>query len=137
MAFSHGKNAYIKIGANVLSTYCNSIDFPATVDTAETSTFGATSKTYVVGLMDHTMTVEGLVDPTGDGYFEAMKGAAAAIFSYGPAGNAALTKGYYGSCFMTGYNPSSPIGDAVKFTASFQISGAVARNTVNVAGTFS
>jgi hypothetical protein len=136
MAFAHGKSGYIKIGANNLSTYCNSIDFPATVDTAETSTFGSTSKTYVVGLIDHTLTVEGLVDPTGDQYFEAMIGAAAATFYYGPAGSTVGNKGYTGSCIMTGYNPSTPIGDAVKFTSSFQISGTVTRGTFNATATF-
>ena len=134
MSFSHGKNAYLSLDAPTsptnVSAYCNSIDFPTTIDTAETSTFGSSSKTYVVGHIDHTMAVEGFVDPTGDGYFNSMIGTAAPLsFIYGPAGSDGGMTKYSGECWCTAYNPSSPIGDAVKFTASFQITGTVTRGT--------
>jgi hypothetical protein len=134
MSFAHGKNGYLSMDAPTsptnVSAYCNSIDFPATVDTAETSTFGSSSKTYVVGMIDHTMTVEGLVDPTGDAYFDSMVGTAASLsFIYGASGAVAGNPKYYGECWCTGYNPSTPIGDAVKFTASFQMTGTITRST--------
>lgn len=134
MAFSHGKNAHFTIDDSGgiprdISAYCNSIDFPRTADTAETSTFGNTSKTYVVGLVDATISIEGAIDPTGDGYLAGILGTAAGDFVYGPNGSTAGYIKYSGTCICTAYSVGSPIGDKVGFTASFQVSGDVTRGT--------
>ena len=57
MAFTHGKDSVFKLdnasgSLTDISTYVNNVDFPATSDIAETTTLGAGSKTYIVGLKD-------------------------------------------------------------------------------------
>ena len=59
MAFKHGKNTVFKVdnsGGSLtdISSYLNSVSFPRTIETAETSSFGNSAKTYIVGLSDST-----------------------------------------------------------------------------------
>ena len=54
MAFVHGKDSVFKIdndGGTLtdISAYVNSVDFPQTVDVAETTVLGKDNKTYIVG----------------------------------------------------------------------------------------
>ena len=56
MAFVHGKSAVFKLdnssGSLVdYSSYLEDISFPRSVETAETTTFGVSAKTYITGLL--------------------------------------------------------------------------------------
>lgn len=133
MSFNHGKQAVFKVddSGGVLrdiSTYINSVDMPKSADTAETSTFGSASKSYVPGLKDAQINIEGLWDPTVDGYLDGIVGKAAS-FEYGPAGSAGGSIKYSGECICTSYNPPTNLSDAAKFSASFQVTGDVTRGT--------
>lgn len=135
MTFSHGKNTYFAIddsGGTLrdISSYCNSVDFPETVETAETTGFGANSKTYVVGLKDTTISIEGNWDPTLDGYLAGILGAAAGSFEYAPQGNSSSNILFSGECICTNYSVNSGVGDSVKFSATFQVTGDVTRGTI-------
>ena len=71
MAFVHGSDSVFKLdnaGGSLtdISTYVNNVDFPETADVAETSTLGASNKTYIVGLKDATISLGGLFDATVD-----------------------------------------------------------------------
>ena len=71
MAFVHGKDSVFKLdnasgSLTDISTYVNNVDFPETADVAETSTLGASNKTYIVGLKDATISLGGLFDATVD-----------------------------------------------------------------------
>jgi hypothetical protein len=57
--FTHGKLAVILVDGYNVSGFLSSFNFNATADIAETSTFGNTSKSYVLGLQDNTLSVEG------------------------------------------------------------------------------
>lgn len=133
MPFVHGKSAVFKIddSGGVLrdiSAYCDNIDFPLTADTAEVTTFGDSSKEYVAGLKDATISISGSWDATADGYLAGIQ-AAIGTFEYGPAGSAGGAVKYTGECICTGYNVTAPVGDKVSFSAEFQVSGAVTRTT--------
>ncbi len=137
MAFVHGKGAYF--GAAVagavapttnLAAYTNKVDWPKTADTAETSVFGLSDKTYLPGLKGSTVSVEGVWDVTLDAFLDPKLGTIISIF-YAPAGSG--TAGYYADAIVTAYNPPSDIGDAVKWSASFLITGPVTRATVTAA----
>lgn len=133
MSFIHGKNTVFKIddsGGTLrdISAYCNSVSFPRSADTAETSTFSVSSKTFVAGLKGATISVEGKWDSTVDGYLDGIVGVEG-TFEYGPQGSTAGNIKYTGECICTGYEPSGDIGDAGKFTASFQVTGDVERTT--------
>jgi hypothetical protein len=62
MAFVHGKDTYFKVASTDLSTYINSVSVSRTADTAETSAFGSSTKSFVSGLRDATITVSGMFD---------------------------------------------------------------------------
>jgi hypothetical protein len=137
MAFVHGKSAVFKLddsGGTLrdLSAYLNDVGFPRNIDTAETTTFGVSgsSKTYIVGLNDASISINGLFDATADGYLAGVLGQSATLsFEYGPAGSTAGNVKYTGECIMTSYEVSAAVGDAVQATAQFQVTGAVTRGT--------
>ena len=137
MAFVHGKTAVFKLddsGGTLrdLSAYLNDVGFPRNIDTAETTTFGVSgsSKTYIVGFNDATISVSGLFDATADGYLAGVLGQSATLsFEYGPAGSTGGNIKYSGECIMTSYEVSASVGDAVQATAQFQVTGVITRGT--------
>eukprot|EP01050_Picozoa_sp_SAG11_P036669 SAG11_NODE_14070_length_626_cov_1.263757_1_plen_70_part_10 len=69
MAFVHGKDSSFKLdnasgSLTDISAYVNSVDFPQTVDLAETTTLGDDNKEYIVGLKDATISIAGAWDST-------------------------------------------------------------------------
>lgn len=135
MAFVHGKDSVFKLdnsGGSLtdISTYVNSVDFPETVDVAETTTLGDGSKSYIVGLKDATLSISGLWDSTLDGILGAVVGQSATLsFEYSPEGTTGGNVKYTGECILTSYSQSSPVGDVVGFSADMQVSGDVTRAT--------
>ena len=131
--FVHGKSTFFSIddtGGTVrdISDTLTSVDFPETIDTAETTAFGATSKSYIVGLRDATISVSGLWDATVDGYFIGTEPATRS-FVFGPAGNTSGYVKYSGECILTSYSVSSPVADVDTYSADFQVTANVTRGT--------
>ena len=131
--FVHGKSTFFSVddtGGTVrdISNTLTSVDFPETIDTAETTAFGATSKSYIVGLRDATISVSGLWDATVDGYFIGTEPATRS-FVFGPAGNTSGYVKYSGECILTSYSVSSPVADVDTFSADFQVTANVTRGT--------
>ena len=135
MAFVHGKDSAFKLDNSSgtltdISTYVNSVDFPETADVAETTTLGDSSKSYIVGLKDATISIAGLWDSTVDGILGAVVGQSATLsFEYSPEGTSSGKIKYTGECILTSYSQSSPVGDVVGFSADLQVSGDVTRGT--------
>ena len=137
---SHSKKAGFHIttsstAAVNISSYLTSIDFPRTVDTAEVTTFNTSngSKTYVTGLNDATISIEGVWSTTPDGHMNTLFGASSqGTFWYQTPTTSAATAPfvqYTGNMILTSYSPPSAVGDAVTFSADFQVSGTVTRTT--------
>ena len=133
--FRHGKSTVFKIddsGGTLrdISSTLTDVSFPRSVDTAESSAFGDSAKTYVVGLSDATISVSGNFDATIDGYLAGIVGNAATVsFEYGPEGSTAGYVKYTGEAILTSYEKSGAIGDVVNYSAEFQVTGAVTRGT--------
>jgi len=129
MAFVHGKDSVFKLdnsGGSLtdISTYVNNVDFPETADVAETSTLGASNKTYLAGLKDATISLSGLFDATVDAILGAVVGQTASLsFEYSPEGTASSKVKYTGEAILTSYALSSPVGDVVAYSADLQVSG--------------
>lgn len=131
--FVHGKSTHFEIDdtggtSRDISDTLTSVDFPETIDTAETTAFGSTSKSYIVGLRDATVSVSGIWDATVDGYFIGTE-PASRTFIYGPAGDTASNVKYTGECILTSFSISNPVGDVVTYSADFQVTGDVTRTT--------
>ena len=135
MAFTHGKDSVFKLDnasgtLTDISTYVNNVDFPETADVSETTTLGADNKTYIAGLKDATISLSGLWDATADAIFGAVVGQSATLsYEYSPEGTATGKIKYTGEAILTSYAISSPVGDAVGYSADLQVSGAVTRGT--------
>lgn len=135
--FRHGKSTVLKLGtAGTPGTVVDRSDgldnvtFPREVDTAETSTFGSTAKTYVVGLTNATMSFTGKFDATYDAAFSGIVGLDTPVsFEYGPEGSVTGRVKYSGTLILTSYETSGAIGDVVGVSAQAQITGPVTRSS--------
>ncbi len=131
--FAHGKSTNFSLDdtggtSRDLSNVLVSVDFPEIIETAETTAFGATSKSYIVGLRDATISVSGLWDATVDGYIIGTE-PATRTFIFGPAGSTSGYVKYTGEAILTNYSVSSPVGDVVTFSLDLQCTGGVTRTT--------
>lgn len=135
MAFTHGKDSVFKLdnsGGSLtdISAYVNNVDFPETVDVAETTVLGKDNKTYIVGLKDATISLSGLWDSTADAIFGAVLGQSATLsFEYSPEGTSSGKVKYTGETILTNYAISSPVGDVVAYSADLQVSDSITRGT--------
>jgi len=131
--FIHGKSTDFELDdtggtSRSLSNVLTSVDFPETIDTAESTAFGSTSKSYLVGLRDATISVSGLWDATVDGYIIGTE-PASRTFIFGPAGNTSGNVKYTGEAILTNYSVSAPVADVVTFSLDLQVTGNVTRTT--------
>lgn len=135
MAFVHGKNTVFKVDNSSgsltdISSYVSDVSLARSVDTAETTTFGASDKTYIVGLRDANFSVSGKWDATLDALLNGILGQSATVsFEYGPEGSSNGNTKLTGEAILTGFDRSSTVSDAATFSANFQVSGAVTRTT--------
>ena len=131
--FAHGKSTDFALDdtggtSRSLANTLTDVSFPQTIDTAETTAFGSTNKSYIVGLKDTTISVSGLWDSTIDGYLSGTEPASRS-FIYGPAGSTGGNVKYTGEAIMTNYSVSNPVGDVVTFSVDLQVTGSVTRGT--------
>jgi hypothetical protein len=131
--FVHGKSTDFELDdtggtSRSLANTLTSVDFPETIDTAETTAFGATSKSYIVGLRDATISVSGLWDATIDGYIIGTE-PATRTFIFGPAGSTGGNVKYTGECILTSYSISNPVADVVTYSLDLQVTSDVTRTT--------
>lgn len=135
MAFTHGSRGQVLVNGNDLSAYCNSIDFPTTIDNADVTTLGLNWRTNLSGLRSAELSLEGFYDPTASTGPAAVlraviAGTVPATLIYRPAGSVA---GQYSHSFLgniTGYGESNAIEDGVPFSASFVSTGTVTSGTL-------
>lgn len=124
--FLHGKGTKVLLDEFDLSGYFNSVDLTQTIDTAETTTFSATSKSYIKGLEDGTISLSGLYSQDTDGSDEelsAILGAATTplitvAFNAGTIGNRCVVA----KAHETNYSISNPVADVSSITADFNAS---------------
>lgn len=135
MAFVHGKSAAFKLdnssGSLVdYSAYLEEVSMPRSIETAETTTFGSSAKSYITGLSDATISISGKFDSAADATLAAVLGQAATLsFEYGPAGSTAGLIKYSGECIMTSYEIGASVGDAVTASVELQVTGTITRGT--------
>lgn len=131
--FTHGKNAAFKIddsGGTLrdITDVLTDVAVSRTADVAEVSAFSNSSKAYVAGLKDATITVSGSFDATVDGYLSGILGSEGS-FEFYPIGTTGGNPKSSGECILTSYDRTPDVGGAVSFTASFQVSGDVTEGT--------
>ena len=131
--FTHGKNAAFKIddsGGTLrdITDVLTDVAVSRTADVAEVSAFSNSSKAYVAGLKDATITISGSFDATVDGYLSGIIGSEGS-FEFYPIGTTSGNPKSSGEAICTSYDRTPDVGGAVSFTAAFQVSGDVTEGT--------
>lgn len=139
MATIHGKDTAFSLEDSsgttlrILDTYLNSVSFSRQTDNHDSTVFGAEGHTFINGLTNGTITLDGFWDKT------ASTGSATVLDSlqgldgltvgweYGPEGRTAALVKYSGECVLSSLDFTSPVADLVTFTATLQISGDVTK----------
>jgi len=133
--FRHGKNSVFKVdnsGGTLtnISDVLNNVSMPREVETVETTSFGSSYRSYVVGFQNATISIEGTWDATVDAHLAGILGQDATVsFEYGPEGSTTGYVKYTGEAYMTSYETSGAVGEVVTFSAELQVSGAITRGT--------
>jgi predicted secreted protein len=137
MAFSHGKDAILKVdtAAGVLtdiSPYITGVTLSREQDTAEVSVLGADDKQYMAGMRGATISCDGRFDPTFDALVEGLLAANSITdFEYYPVGlPIGPTKPKYaGTMIVTSNEIGTSIDDSASDSVEFMVTGAVVRTT--------
>lgn len=136
MSFTHGKKATLRLGTAAapttlsdISDFVSSNSMSMVKEMAETTTYKKNSKTYVAGLRDATIPVDGKFDPTVDTQlFDLYTSDVEVDFEYCPAGTGVVgTPKFTGKCLISSYEVASDVGDADSWSGEFQVTGDVAR----------
>lgn len=124
--FIHGKASKVLLDEFDLSSFFNSLDVAQTLETAETTSFGSSAKSYIPGLADATLSLSGMFSQDSDGSDEELSAILGAtttplvtvLLDAGTIGNSAIVA----KAHETNYAISSPVGDIVSVTADFNAS---------------
>ena len=137
--FRHGKNVNVFLDQYDFSTYFNNVSASTTIDTAETSAFGTSAKSYVVGHRDGTVSLSGMFEATEsvgtDQFFASALGSATKIkLIVAPEGNSVGAGAIVLVADDTSYEVSSAIADIVQASAEFQSTDAVEHGKILSSG---
>lgn len=128
MAFSHSAGTTkVYCSGRDLSEYLRETSSSGEIDTAETSTFTSTVKTFIQGQSDATFSGEGIYDAAGtvgvDAVFNAAISAKQTVFQHFPAGDAIGAIGRGGGLApTTKYEVKSPVEDVNQISFEVQSS---------------
>lgn len=137
--FKHGKGVAVLVDEYDFSSYFNDMTATSSVDTAETSTFGTSAKSYVTGHQDGTVSLGGYFESTDsvgtDQYFASkLAGATKQKVIVMPGGHSNGARAVLIESDTTSYEISSPIADVVGASAEFQASDGVEHGVVLSSG---
>lgn len=124
----HGKGLSVLVSEYDLSAYLNSVDTSLVAETAETTTFGSSAKSYIVGQRDATISLGGFFDGSAGAVDEVLSAALGAsstpVISICPQGAATIgARALVAKGHDTSYQVTGAVGDAVSISAEFQADG--------------
>ena len=114
-----------------ISTYCNKVSMPRSLDLNDVTVFGSTSKQYLPGFADGDVSMGGPWTRAQDQFFSPIFAAfqagtlASVSFEYGPEGADAADVKHSCELIMTDYEPGSDVGNPVEWSAKFKVTGAI------------
>lgn len=125
MSFTHGKNTFVSLDGDNLSTYSNNVEFNRTADSHDVTTFGKNSHVYNGGLGDGTATITGIYDNTaGTGpraVIEPLIGTVTPLI-HRPEGTGSGRPQDTVDVLVMSYGETSPVADMVTWTVELQFS---------------
>jgi hypothetical protein len=124
-SFTHGSTAEVLFGGYDLTAFLKTASIDGSADTADTTAFADTAKTYVAGMKDATFSAEGMHDSSANAsgtILDTARGVAGTEISYYPNGD---TAGNFGSGLeaqVTTFAVNSPVDDVVSVSVEAQSS---------------
>lgn len=134
MAFSHGKSSGVYINGYNLSPYLQSVNPQMSAETAEVSTFGSTSKSFIPGIKDATLSADGFwtgLAAQADVILRTALGGSGR-WTWWPAGDAIGSRGYGAETLINAFSCMATLDDAVRITAAAQATGYGAESLVSL-----
>jgi len=111
-----------------ISAFLTEDSLERTADTAETTSFGKTSKTYIPGLKDATISLGGNYDATAvSGICVVLEGILGMErnFEYYPAGQVTGERKYTGAAIVTQFTTTNPVDGKTAVSGELQVTGDV------------
>jgi hypothetical protein len=139
----HAKDGALLLEDSAASTLRNisdqltNIGFSRQNDTHDTTTFGKEGHTFIAGLTNGTITIDGWWDKTASTgsatVLDSLMGLDAVTlgWEYMPEGNVNGNVKYSGECVLASLDFTQPVADLISFSATLQISGDVTKGTVS------
>ena len=122
--FVHGKGTKVYLDEFEMTSYFNSADVTITNETAEVTSFADSSKAYILGLADGTLSCSGMWTADTDGSDEELHAilgsTSAANITVAEAAGTIGNRATIARCDETNYSISNPVGDVSTVTADFQ-----------------
>ena len=120
--FTHGKNSKVLANGYDVSAWFKSIGGKRAADTAETSTIGSSSKSYIGGLSDGTLTFDGYADGTAAGISTQMNTilGTSTVWTYIGAQDAVGTPGLAANAIENDVEITSDVGAVVTIKGTAQ-----------------
>ena len=129
MAFRHGKSTKVLFGKFNMSAFLNESSVSESVEVAESTTYGKSAKTYIVGLADATVSLSGMFDgdtnASDDVFDTALGDDLGRVITIAPEGLAVGRRVRICTAKSTSYESSSPVGDVVSVSCEVQSDGGV------------
>lgn len=124
--FRHGKKTAVLFNGTDMSPFLNEATTTQEIETAETTTFSDSDKTYITGLADGTISTSGLFDSSAgasDAVLSGMIQQDDNTFTVLPAGNEIGNRAIIANGQLTTYEISSPVSDVIAISAEIQADG--------------
>jgi hypothetical protein len=135
--FRHGKSTAVLLNGTDMSQFLNEATTTQTIETAETTTFADSDKTYIPGLADGTISTSGLFDSSAGASDAVLRGTLAQAdntFTVLPQGITAGNPAVLANGQVTSYEVASPVADVVAISAEVQADGGLL-NGIDLTGT--
>lgn len=125
--FRHGKNTVAMLNGYDFTSYFNSASTTNEVEVPETTTFGSTSRTFITGLEEGSVALEGLWSGGTDEVDAFFNGAISSdtniVSTIGPEGAAVGRRAILLNANETSYEVTGGIADLVSISAELQSTG--------------
>lgn len=134
--FRHGKKTAVFLNSTNMSPYLNDATVTRDIETADTTTFGSTSRSYIVGLDDGGLSLTGMFDGSAGASDEVLEGRILQednVLTVMPEGTAVGSRAILAQGDMTAYEISAPVSDVVSVSSTFQADGGIRQGYVLVA----
>ena len=124
MAFIHGKNTFISLDGDDLSTFIKSSEFGRESDSHDVTAYGKDSKVYQGGLLDATFNMEGTYDNGASGPAAVIRPLVGTVVELirRPAGTGTGLPQQTVDVLVNSYVETNPVDDMVTWSCDCQCS---------------